>query len=398
MGTSGSGKSALAAALSDSGEITSGSVTGADAQAGVVSLHAQGALIERERLRDDSDITDRVTAGTSVQEMLDEASTDPALLSRLIELFKLGKLLKRGFRKLSTGETRKVLFTRALTSKPNLLVIDGPFEGLDVQTVPLISDALQHLSTELQLVLVINRLDELPKFVTHVAFLEKGRLKSTMETCDQESMGLLSQLFHLKTTDIHIPVAPPGEAAPPLNPGDPLVNIRNACIRYTDNLVFEHLNWRIEPGQHWQLTGPNGSGKTCLLNLITGDHPQCYNNDIFVCGYQYDSIGLYAKATELQKEIAGQWLDILGLRKQVDQPFNQFSYGDQRLLLIARAMVKHPHLLILDEPCFGLDDLNRQLVLALVEKICAGSESTVIYVNHHAQDQIEGINQYLALD
>jgi molybdate transport system ATP-binding protein len=86
------------------------------------------------------------------------------------------------------------------------------------------------------------------------------------------------------------------------------------------------------------------------------------------------------------------------LREQVDQPFNQFSYGDQRLLLIARAMVKHPHLLILDEPCFGLDDLNRQLVLALVEKICAGSESTVIYVNHHAQDQIEGISQYLALD
>jgi molybdate transport system ATP-binding protein len=437
MGTSGSGKSALAAALSDSGEITSGSVTGADAHAGVVSLHAQGALIERERFRDDSDITDRVTEGTSVQEMLDEASIDPALQSRLIELFKLGKLLKRAFRKLSTGETRKVLFTRALTSKPNLLVIDGPFEGLDAQTVPLISEAMQHLSTELQLVLVINRLDELPKFVTHVAFLEKGRLKSTMETCDRESMGLLSQLFHLKTTDIHIPVAPPGEAAPSLNAGDPLVNIRNACIRYTDNLVFENLDWRIEPGQHWQLTGPNGSGKTCLLNLITGDHPQCYNNDIFVCGYQrgqgesiwdikqhigyvssalqwdyrvsisaknviisgfYDSIGLYAKATELQKEIAGQWLDILGLREQVDQPFNQFSYGDQRLLLIARAMVKHPHLLILDEPCFGLDDLNRQLVLALVEKICAGSESTVIYVNHHAQDQIEGISQYLALD
>ena len=214
------------------------------------------------------------------------------------------------------------------------------------------------------------------------------------------------------------------------------MNIRDASVRYTDNLVFEQLDWRIEPGQHWQLTGPNGSGKTSLLNLITGDHPQCYSNDIFVFGYQrgngesiwdikqhigyvssalhwdyrvsincknviisgfYDSIGLYTKATDIQQEIAAHWLQILGFEDRAGQAFNQFSYGDQRLLLIARAMVKHPHLLVLDEPCFGLDDMNRQLVLALIEKICAGSETTVIYVNHHAQDQIEGINNYLAL-
>ena len=78
--------------------------------------------------------------------------------------------------------------------------------------------------------------------------------------------------------------------------------------------------------------------------------------------------------------------------------FNQLSFGDQRLILIARAMVKHPPLLILDEPCLGLDDLNRQLVLALVEKICAGSETTVLYVNHRPQDRIEGINAHLAIE
>ena len=88
---------------------------------------------------------------------------------------------------------------------------------------------------------------------------------------------------------------------------------------------------------------------------------------------------------------------MLGFEDRAGQAFSQFSYGDQRLILIARAMVKHPNLLILDEPCFGLDDMNRQLVLALIEKICAGSETTVVYVNHHAQDKIEGINNYLAL-
>jgi len=176
------------------------------------------------------------------------------------------------------------------------------------------------------------------------------------------------------------------------------VNIRNASVRYTDNLVFEHVDWRIEPGQHWQLTGPNGSGKTCLLNLITGDHPQCYINDIFVCGYRR---GSGESIWDIKQHIgyvssALQW-DYRVSISCATQPFNQCSYGDQRLLLIARAMVKHPHLLILDEPCFGLDDMNRQLVLALIEKICAGSESTVIYVNHHAQDHIEGIEHYLAL-
>jgi len=436
MGASGSGKSALAAALAGAGAVTTGTLRGIVENAGIVSLEAQAALIERERLRDDSDITDQINNGTPVREMFDEVSVDPGLLKRLIDLFGLEPLLDRGFRKLSTGETRKVLFTRALTSQHDLLIIDGPFEGLDVQTVPLISEILQQVSSELPMVLVINRFDELPEFVTHLAFLEKGHLKATVETGDKPALKLVSQLMHLKTTDISIPNAIPGETAPSLNPEEPLVQIRDASIRYTDNLVFEHLDWRIDPGQHWQLTGPNGSGKTCLLNLITGDHPQCYSNDIFVCGYQrgngesiwdikqhigyvsselqwdyrvsiscknviisgfYDSIGLYVKASDLQEEVAAQWLQILGLQNRALQPFNQLSYGDQRLLLIARAMVKHPHLLILDEPCFGLDDINRHTVLALVEKICAGSETTVIYVNHHAQDQIEGIENYLAL-
>jgi len=118
--------------------------------------------------------------------------------------------------------------------------------------------------------------------------------------------------------------------------------------------------------------------------------------NVIISGF-YDSIGLYSKCTEKQKEIADQWLLLLGMDDRADQPFNKLSYGDQRLLLIARAMVKHPPLLILDEPCLGLDDMNRQLVLALIERICADSETSVIYVNHHPEDQIEGIDNYLAL-
>lgn len=437
LGASGSGKSALAAAVTGAGQITSGDVSGVVSNAGVVSLESQAELIERERLRDDSDITDKVNKGTPVKEMLDEVSVDPDLLARLVRMFRLEPLLGRGFRKLSTGETRKILMTRALTSRPAMLVIDGPFEGLDVQTVPLINEVLHQVSLELPLLLVINRFDELPDFVTHVAFIEKGRVSVLTQTSNKAAMEQFSQLCHLKAPDIEIPDVILDDKLPVLEADEPLVDMHEVSVRYTDNVVFENLDWRIEPGQHWQLTGPNGSGKTCLLNLITGDHPQCYINDIFVCGYQrgngesiwdvkqhigyvssalqwdyrvgisclnviisgfYDSIGLYSKATDLQQEVAGKWLQVLGMQDRAGQPFNQCSFGDQRLLLIARAMVKHPHLLILDEPCFGLDDVSRQLVLALIEKICAGTETTVIYVNHHAQDRIEGIEHYLVLN
>jgi molybdate transport system ATP-binding protein len=214
------------------------------------------------------------------------------------------------------------------------------------------------------------------------------------------------------------------------------VNIQQGRISFGEQVVFENLDWRIEPGQHWQLAGPNGSGKTCLLNLITGDHPQCYSNDIFVFGYQrgqgesiwdikqhigyvssalqwqyrvsvsirnvvlsgfYDSIGLYQAATDSQQTITRQWLALLGMADRADAPFQALSFGDQRLLLIARAMVKHPTLLILDEPCLGLDDINRQRVLALISRVCAESQTTVIYVNHHASDRIAGIEHYLTL-
>ena len=118
--------------------------------------------------------------------------------------------------------------------------------------------------------------------------------------------------------------------------------------------------------------------------------------NVIISGF-YDSIGLYSKYTDIQKDIANQWLDVLGMRDRADETFTSQSYGDQRLLLIARAMVKHPPLLILDEPCLGLDDMNRQLVLSLIELICARSESTVLYVNHHANDKIKGIDNHLSL-
>lgn len=445
-GTNGSGKSALAAVLAGVGDIESGSIQGVPKNVGLVSFEAQAELIAKELKKDDADIMDVISLGTPVHEMIFERCQDPELANALVEKFGLSKLLDRAFRKLSTGESRKVMLIRALSSKPDLLILDEPFDGLDVDTLAMLQEHLASIINTVPMIMVLNRFDEMPDFITHVAYMDKddsgkngsnrGKLTLTIDRQDKAAFNELYQLLHLKTTDLNVPEADPANKLPELDPRQPLVKLKQATIQYGDTVIVDKLEWTIEQGQHWQLSGPNGSGKTCVLSLITGDHPQCYTNDIFVFGFQrgngesiwqikqfigyvstalqweyrvstscknviisgfYDSIGMYSKSTDNQKKIADQWLALLGMTDRANQPFNKLSYGDQRLLLIARAMVKHPPLLILDEPCLGLDDMNRQLVLALIEKICEGKETTVLYVNHHAEDQIKGIENYLGL-
>ena len=436
-GTNGAGKSALAAVLSGAGDYLSGTVTGLPKRVGVVSFEAQAELINAELKKDDADIMDVISEGTPVHEIIADGCLDEALANELVNKFGLKDLMDRSFRKLSTGESRKVLLIKALSCKAELLVLDEPFDGLDAASLDMLQAYLKELSATTPIVLVLNRFDERPDFITDIAFVEEGELRHKVSTADKDAYNALYQLLHLKTTDIDVPESDSDNALPALDSAQPLVRLTDITIKYDETIILKDLNWTIEPQQHWQLSGPNGSGKTGLLSLITGDHPQCYTNDIFVFGFQrgngesiwqikqfigyvstalqweyrvstscmnvivsgfYDSIGLYSKSTDKQKKIAKEWLELLGMEDRADQPFNKLSFGDQRLLLIARAMVKHPPLLILDEPCLGLDDMNRQLVLALIEKICASGRSTVLYVNHHAEDKITGIENYLALD
>ena len=379
---------------------------------------------------------DVIAEGTPVSEIIAAVCKDKQLAEELTAKFGLTPLLDRAFRKLSTGESRKVMLIRALTSDAQLLILDEPFEGLDVASLEALKVHLKNIATDTTIVTVLNRLDQCPDFVTHLAYVADGRLEQQAARSDTEAWQQLQALLHLKTSDLEVPPTDIDSKLPELDSQAPLVRIKNGAIKYGETIIFENLDWTINHGEHWQLTGPNGSGKTALLSLITGDHPQCYVNDIFVFGFQrgsgesiwqikqfigyvstalqweytvgtslrnviisgfYDSIGLYSKPTDNQKNIANLWLVVLGMQDRADDTFTSQSYGDQRLLLIARAMVKHPPLLVLDEPCLGLDDMNRQRVLALIELICARSDSTVLYVNHHAEDKIRGIDNHLAL-
>jgi molybdate transport system ATP-binding protein len=348
-------------------------------------------------------------------------------------------MLQRAFRALSTGETRKLLLAKALLSQPELLILDEPWDGLDQLACNDFNGLLLEISTETTFIFVLNRFSEVPSFCQQLVLMQSGSIQwqTPVNNDLTEQLTHISQLCHLQQTDLVLPEKDNDSFAPhPLNVDAPLVKLTNAKVNYAENIVFSNLNWIILPQQHWQVTGPNGSGKTCLLNLITGDHPQCYVNDIYVFGYQrgsgesiwqikqyigyfsnafhldyrvncsllhvvlsgfFDSIGLYQQATKNQIALAQQWLALMGLDKQTTAPFQELSFGDQRLALIARAMVKHPALLILDEPCNGLDDINRLKVLALIDLLAREGRTTLLYVNHHQEDMIPSIKHHLSL-
>ncbi|MFT6449131.1 MAG: molybdate transport system ATP-binding protein [Oleispira sp.] len=448
LGKNGSGKSALTATLIGQAVRESGERNSTIKHVAIVSSDAQKQLLNQELVREQEDdapslVRDIIYSASAAADNANSFDVD--LCQQLIEAFDFERLLSRHFRDLSTGETRKLLLIKALSAKPALIVLDEPFEGLDAHSVTKLRDILDALSsderTDISFILVLNRLDHIPAFVTHYGYVNNGQLQHTLANPAEEQITDLLKLLHIGTTSLSIPKAEHSQVDKAFT-GEVLVNLQNAKVAYGGEAVFKNLNWTIKKHQHWQLTGRNGSGKTCLLNLITGDNPQCYNNDIKVFGYQrgngesiwqikqhigyisnalhmdyrvgvsalntiisgfFDSIGLYQPPTDEQKNIAMQWLQLLGLDNKQGTPFTQFSYGDQRMLLIARAMVKHPTLLILDEPCLGLDEANRLRVLMLIEKICEASVggvsgSTVIYVNHHREDRIKGIDHYLAME
>lgn len=442
LGPNGSGKSALAACIAGQGEWLEGQRQ-VNSQIAWVSVEQQQALIAAEKQKDCADILDIIPVPTTVQEILLEGlnptELDQTLVKRVTNVFSLADMLHRPFRALSTGETRKLLLAKALLSHAEILVLDEPWDGLDTQACADFNALLLEISTQKTLVLVLNRLSEVPSFCQQLVLMQTGSIQWQTHIADDlaEQLAHISQLRHMQQQYLVLPAKDSDSFAPhPLDANAPLVKLTNVKVNYAENIVFSGLNWTIQPQQHWQVTGPNGSGKTCLLNLITGDHPQCYVNDIFVFGYQrgsgesiwqikqyigylsnafhldyrvncsllhvvlsgfYDSIGMYQQATKNQMVLAEQWLALMALDKQSARPFQELSFGDQRLVLLARAMVKHPALLILDEPCNALDDINRLKVLALIDILAREGSTTLLYVNHHQEDAIPSIQQHLSM-
>lgn len=430
VGTNGSGKSALARALAGELNLLKGEYQSDFTRLTRLSFEQLQKLVSDEWQRNNTDLLSpgEDDTGRTTAEIIQDEVKDPTRCQRLAEQFGITPLLNRRFKYLSTGETRKTLLCQALMSEPELLILDEPFDGLDVQSRAQLASLLASLNQQgYTLVLVLNRFDEIPDFIQHAGVLADCNLTETGEKTALLKQALIAQLAHSEQLDgITLPEPDAPSARHALDPHQPRIVLRDGVVSYDDRAILNHLNWTVNPGEHWQIVGPNGAGKSTLLSLITGDHPQGYSNDLTLFGRRrgsgetiwdikkhigyvssslhldyrvsttvrnvilsgyFDSIGIYQAVSDRQQKLVQQWLDILGIDKRTaDAPFHSLSWGQQRLALIVRALVKHPTLLILDEPLQGLDPLNRQLIRRFVDVLISEGETQLLFVSHHAED------------
>lgn len=427
IGGNGSGKSAFSSVFSQYNKHASHyKKILAGISVGLVSFEEQQFLIDRETERDDSDITNEVFEGTPVIELFLEMTQDYSKIDYWVQHFRISHIINKGFRKLSTGESRKVILIRALLKQADILVFDEPFDGLDRDSQNNLKATLSSLHKAGQtIILILNRIDEVPDWVSHMGFLHNCKLIAQGQKQKVLQDETVKAFLTFNSETLSLPERDPCAPNLKLESSQPLVTLNNGRVAYTDKVIFENLNWTINQGEHWSILGPNGCGKSTLLNLISGDHPQCYANDLTVFGikrgtgesiwdikqhigiisaalqWQYkastnvistvisglfDSIGLYTQVEDHQKALALDWLKQVGLEHQANTPLHQLSYGEQRLVLICRAMIKQPALLILDEPCQGLDEPNRQLVLGFISVLAQQASTALLYVTHHTAD------------
>lgn len=360
---------------------------------------------------------------------------DPVWKERLNTLFALPSIWDKQLVTLSSGEMRKYQLARALAVRPRLVIIDSPFIGLDIQTRDMLCHLLETLIKEwyMQIVLVVSRREDIPYFITHIIEVNDRRCSKVMSVSD----------YLAQATQPPPPPILPQEIANLMQSlpengmqSDEIVCCKKVTLQYENRCILDRIDWTIRKGEHWALLGPNGSGKSALLSMIYADNPQSYACDIALFGRPrgtgesiweikkhigyvspemhrsycrrypaidivasglHDSIGLYKKITVEERESCRVWMRIFGISHLESRDFMELSSGEQRMILLARAFVKNPSLLILDEPLHGLDRRNRTLVKEIIKAFCANPQKTLIIVTHYPEELPSTIDHTLTL-
>jgi molybdate transport system ATP-binding protein len=359
--------------------------------------------------------------------------------AQAVELLGIGPLLNRKLIHLSHGEGRKVLLARALMQSPRLLILDDPFGGLDEASRKTLNAYLTAIleSNQQRLLLVTSRPDEIPHGITHVLGIADYQVATQGEKAVIMASSFAKGVFKVEPRPAREDLMLPATDWPVLPPGAPLIELRHASVYYQEVTVLQDITWTMRQGEHWAIRGPNGAGKSTLLSLILADNPQAYTNELkifgrrrgsgesiwdikrqigwvapeihmyyqsratcqtIVCSGLFDSVGLYHNVTPAQLQSAAKWMQALGIETLAERSFQEVSIGEQRLVLLARALVKQPRLLILDEPCQGLDGLNRSRIIQLVDNLCQQTPVSLLYVTHHLDELPRSITHVMHLE
>lgn len=431
----------------------------------IVSLEKAAHLIEEERANDESEILNREDEGRTGRRFLCEvlggskkrSDPLPSIANRLetlpeVKLCGVEKILDRGLRYMSTGEIRRMLLCRSLLSGCKLLILSNPFAGLDASSRKILLDffdsmadrqvkAKQNAEDFPRVILCTDRFTEIPQSINKVLefadkkisfcgakaeyeSLYKKRQEEKALTREKTKEEFLASLESIRKESRILTDELNAEESP-----SELIRFEDVNVGWGDHKVLVHMNWTVNRGEHWFIRGPNGSGKTTMLELITGDNMQVFRENVSLFGkrrgtgetiwdirkklgivsyrlhVEYrmvggttiqnviisgfkDSIGLYEAPTDFEKATALAWLKLAGFEERANEAFGSLSYGEQRAILILRAAVKSPCVLILDEPCHGLDEENRQLVLDLLETVAQTGTTTLLHVTHDPSEAL----------
>lgn len=313
----------------------------------------------------------------------------------------------------SEGERKQALLNYLISQAPDYLILDNVFGSLDQLAQATIKRTLQDLSKSISVIQITNRKSDILEFIEEIYEFKKGTFSKFISTENSDVFFSynLPPILHKEKHDY-----------------SSLIEFNKVSVSYGERAIIRDITWKVECGDFWKLSGPNGSGKSTMLSMIYGDNPKAYGQDIklfdvpkgsgesiwdikkkigyfssdmvrgfarhdsignmIVSGF-HDSIGLYKMPTNIQIQIAHQWLKVLGMFDKRKKSFSSLSKGHQRMVLIARAMVKQPPLLILDEPTNGLDDHDARLFSELINKIASETDTAIIFVSHRRDEVLK---------
>ena len=375
-----------------------------------------------------------------------------ARVANVMHQMQIESITKRKLLQLSNGERKRTQLAAALLQNPDLLVLDQPFAGLDSQARSNLSSIIYQLSQSNVTIIVICDFEHIPESIHKVLELENGK---TIRFVDREQFHTESNTNNSQFDDSNNHLF---ELLPPPNENfSEVVKMTNVKVTFGGKQILKDINWQVKSGEQWALLGPNGAGKTTLLSLITADNPQGYSNDlvlfdrkrgsgesiwdikkrigfvsselhlyflrggsiynsvpglgeknynsydslscidVIISGFR-DEIGFVTSPTGFQQKVAQTWMSIFQLEHLKNRKFFHASLGEQRSLLLARALVKSPSLLILDEPCQGLDIIQTKHFTKMISTICENLNTTLIYVTHIQEEIPAGVNNLLRLE
>lgn len=455
VGPNGSGKSTLAAILAGVRRPYSGAIAwpafddAPTASVAHVSFEQAERLLERTRREDLSPVMHgRTDEGVTVAGMIGDA--DRETIGDLVNRFGLTPHMQRGIRFLSTGELRKTILVAALARGPRLLVVDDPYDGLDASARRELAAILDEESSAAPTtVIVVGRRREVPLRTTHVVELADGSPRFVGEIAAWREARAGADLWGGSAS-----AAGPSTGAGSHRPGSvaatrvqtgvsdaqtsaPIVRMRGVSVSYRGQPVLRDVSWTVAAGDRWLVTGPNGAGKSTLLSLVTGDNPKAYGQAIDLFGRRrgsgetvdeirrriglvsgdlhlryptrttveetvlsgfHDTVGLFAPASGHEREVAQAWIARMGLTGRERTRLRGLSFGMRRAVLVARALVKQPPLLIADEPTQGLDDEHSELVLELLDEYAARADGALVFVTHDPMEIPSCITHHLRLE